>query len=94
MGDTEILDINELTGKVIGCAIEVHRSLGPGILESAYEQCLAYELDIAKIPFKLQWPLPIDYKGTRLDCGYRWTYNVGLKRIAVYFSNVLNYKRN
>lgn len=65
------MDINELTGKVIGCAIKVHRTLGPGLLESAYEQCLAYEMDIAKIPFKLQWPLPVEYKGARLDCGYR-----------------------
>lgn len=58
--DTEIIDINELTGKVIGCAIEIHRMLGPGLLESAYEQCLAYELDLIQIPFKLQLPLPIN----------------------------------
>lgn len=69
--DREDLDINELTGKVIGCAIEVHRVLGPGLLESAYEQCLARELDLAAVPFKLQWPLGVQYKGTRLDCGYR-----------------------
>jgi len=62
---------DELTGKVIGCAIEVHRVLGPGLLESTYEQCLARELDLAGIPFKLQWPLPVQYKGSRLDCGYR-----------------------
>jgi len=65
------LDIDELTGKVIGCAIEVHRELGPGLLESTYEQCLARELDLAGIQFKIQWPLPVEYKGTRLDCGYR-----------------------
>ena len=65
------MDIDELTGKVIGCAIEVHRELGPGLLESTYEQCLARELDLAGIQFKIQWPLPVEYKGTRLDCGYR-----------------------
>ena len=63
--------IDELTGKVIGCAIEVHRVLGPGLLESTYQQCLARELDLAEIPFKLQWSLPVEYKGNRLDCGYR-----------------------
>ena len=56
---------------VIGCAIEVHRILGPGLLESTYEQCLSQELIEACIPFKSQHPLPVDYKGIRLDCGYR-----------------------
>jgi len=49
----------------------VHRILGPGLLESTYEQCLAHELNLAGLGFKLQWPLPVEYKGTRLDCGYR-----------------------
>jgi GxxExxY protein len=62
---------DELSNKIIGCAIEVHRELGPGLLESTYEQCLAYELSQAKIPFKLQVELPVDYKQIRLDCGYR-----------------------
>jgi GxxExxY protein len=62
---------DELSNKVIGCAIEVHRELGPGLLESTYEQCLAYELNQAKIPFKLQVELPVEYKRIRLDCGYR-----------------------
>jgi GxxExxY protein len=62
---------DELSSKVIGCAIEVHRELGPGLLESTYEQCLAYELNQAKIPFKLQVELPVEYKQIRLDCGYR-----------------------
>jgi GxxExxY protein len=62
---------DELSNKVIGCAIEVHRELGPGLLESTYEQCLAYELNRAKIPFKLQVELPVEYKQIRLDCGYR-----------------------
>ncbi len=59
------------TGKVIGCAIEVHRVLGPGLLESTYQQCLAHEFHLAGITFKLEHPLPVDYKGVRLDCGYR-----------------------
>jgi GxxExxY protein len=49
----------------------VHRELGPGLLESTYEQCLAYELNLAKIPFKLQVELPVEYKQIKLDCGYR-----------------------
>ncbi len=61
----------ELSTMVIGCAIEVHRILGPGLLESTYEQCLAHELTLNEIPFKLQHPLPVEYKGLRLDCGYR-----------------------
>jgi len=62
---------DELSNKVLECAIEVHRELGPGLLESTYEQCLAYELNRAKIPFQLQVALPVDYKQIRLDCGYR-----------------------
>lgn len=60
-----------MSNKVIGCAIEVHRELGPGLLESAYEQCLAAELSRSGIPFQVQADLPVIYKGTRLDCGYR-----------------------
>jgi GxxExxY protein len=59
------------TGKVIGCAIEVHRVLGPGLLESIYQQCLARELHINGIAFTLEHPLPVEYKGIKLDCGYR-----------------------
>ncbi len=62
---------DDLSNKVLGCALEVHRELGPGLLESAYEQCLAYELNRAKIPFKLQVELPVEYKQIKLDCGYR-----------------------
>ena len=65
------MKFDELSNKVLGCAIEVHRELGPGVLESTYEQCLAYELNRAKIPFQLQVALPVDYKQIRLDCGYR-----------------------
>jgi GxxExxY protein len=60
-----------LTEKIIGCAIEVHRALGPGLLESAYEQCLARELSLNNVQFRLQVPIPIEYKGIFLDCGYR-----------------------
>ncbi|MGD0139453.1 MAG: GxxExxY protein [Tepidisphaeraceae bacterium] len=65
------MDINELTERVIGACIEVHRNTGPGLLESAYEQCLCRELSLRGIPFQLQVPLPVNYKGTLLDCGYR-----------------------
>ena len=60
-----------LTGKVIGAAIEVHRHLGPALLESTYQQCLAHELVLRGINFTLETPLPVYYKGTNLDCGYR-----------------------
>ena len=60
-----------VTEKVIGCAIEVHRALGPGLLESAYEQCMARELSLHSIRFRLQVPVPVQYKGIDLECGYR-----------------------
>jgi GxxExxY protein len=65
------MDINELTSKIIGAAIEVHKNLGPGLLESAYEECLCYELDVRKTFYERQKSLPVVYKGVRLDCGYR-----------------------
>ena len=65
------MKFDELSKRVIGCAIEIHRNLGPGLLESTYEQCLAHELRCAGIPFMLQHPLPVNYKGVKLDCGYR-----------------------
>lgn len=64
-------EINALSHEIIGAAIEVHRALGPGLLESAYEDCLAHELSLRRIPFRRQVPLPLTYKGVRLDCGYR-----------------------
>jgi len=64
-------DINDLTGEVIGAAIEVHKALGPGLLESAYEECLCHELKLRGIEFERQVDLPIEYKGTKLDCAYR-----------------------
>ncbi len=65
------MKINDITESVIGAAIEVHRALGPGLLESAYTQCLCYELTLRKLPFALELPLPVVYKGLKLDCGYR-----------------------
>ena len=67
----EFVKFSELSNRVIGCAIEVHRELGPGLLEAAYEQCLGREFEINGIAYKTQHPLPVNYKGTRLDCGYR-----------------------
>jgi len=64
------MDVNEITTAIIGAAIEVHRALGPGLLESAYEECLCRELTLRQIPFE-QRPLPIKYKGLELDAGYR-----------------------
>jgi GxxExxY protein len=65
------MEFDDLSNGVIGCAIEVHRVLGPGLLESSYEQCLAHELRLSGISFQLQHPQPVQYKGIRLDCGYR-----------------------
>jgi len=63
--------INQITQSVIGAAMEVHRALGPGLLESAYNQCLCRELTVRGIPFERERPLPLEYKGIRLECGYR-----------------------
>ncbi len=65
------MTINELSGIVIGAAIEVHKVVGPGLLESAYENCLCHELQLRSVIFERQKPLPITYKGVNLDCGYR-----------------------
>lgn len=68
---SDLLDINKTTESIIGAAIEVHRHLGPGLLESAYEECLCEELLLRKIPFKRQVVLPVTYKSKKLDIGYR-----------------------
>jgi len=65
------MEFDGLSNKVIRCALEVHKKLGPGLLESAYERCLSFELMCAKIRHDLQKELPIEYKGMKLDCGYR-----------------------
>ncbi len=71
------MEFDELSRSVIGCAIEVHRTLGPGLFESTYRQCLAYELSHAQIPFQMELPLPVRYKGVLLDCGYRIDLLIG-----------------
>jgi GxxExxY protein len=71
------MKFDELSRSVIGCAIEVHRTLGPGLLESTYRQCLAYELSHAQIPFQMEMPLPVRYKEVLLDCAYRIDLLVG-----------------
>jgi len=68
---TKDFQFDELSNQVIGCAIEVHRHLGPGLLESTYEHCLVHELKLNQIDFNRQPSLPVHYKGIHLDCGYR-----------------------
>ncbi|RIK73226.1 MAG: GxxExxY protein [Planctomycetota bacterium] len=63
--------INDISREIVGAAIEVHRGLGPGLLESAYEQCLCHGLSIRSISFRRQVELPVIYKGVKLECGYR-----------------------
>ncbi len=63
--------VNQVTGTVIGAAIEVHRALGPGLLESAYRECLCHELKLRSMPFEKEYALPVRYKGIDLDCSYR-----------------------
>jgi len=65
------MELNDLTGRIIGAAIEVHKILGPGLLESVYEECLCRELGIAQVLFERQKEIPIEYKGIKLTCGYR-----------------------
>jgi GxxExxY protein len=69
--NTEISDLNQVSEMIIGAAIEVHRALGPGLLESAYSICLCRELSVRQVPFIREVPLPVTYKGVQLDCGYR-----------------------
>ena len=63
--------INALTRRIISLAMRVHTRLGPGLLEQAYKRCLCHELDLAGIPYQCEADVPLDYDGTRLDCGYR-----------------------
>ena len=63
--------VNSLTHEIIGGAIDVHRQLGPGLLESAYRECLGHELRLRRIDFRRELNLPVQYKGIKLDCGYR-----------------------
>jgi GxxExxY protein len=66
-----MMNLNELTEAIIGAAMEVHRTLGPGLLESTYEMCLCRQLVIRGIPFERQVLIPVEYKGVKLDCRYR-----------------------
>jgi GxxExxY protein len=61
----------QMTGQVIGAAIEVHKQLGPGLLESTYQACLCHELELRGISYQCEKPLPLEYKGIKLECGYR-----------------------
>lgn len=64
-------ELNLLTKKIIGCAIEVHKQLGPGLLESAYQECIAYEFDSNGMKYKKEYVIPLNYKGRQIDCSYR-----------------------
>jgi GxxExxY protein len=66
-----IAELNQITREIIGAAIEVHRQLGPGLLESSYRECLCRELVLRGIPFEREKPLPLEYKGMHFGCGYR-----------------------
>ncbi len=79
--NTEYLE-KELTGQIIGAAIEVHRELGPGLLESAYQACMAYELTLRRLVFESEKPLLIIYKGQPIDCAYRLDFVID-SRIVV-----------
>ena len=73
---------NELSNIIIGCAIEVHKKLGPGLLESAYEECSSYEMSEAGLLVERQKALPLTYKDVRMDCGYRLDIMVNRKVIV------------
>jgi len=77
----EYNDINDLTGAVIKAATEVHQIIGPGMMKSVYQECLSHELGLRGIPFEKQKELPIEYKGTRLDSGFRLDFVVADKLI-------------
>jgi GxxExxY protein len=81
------MEINQLTERVIGACVEIHKALGPGLLESAYEECLCHELSLAGFKFERQRSLPVAYKGVQLDCGYRLDVVVE-KRLIVELKSV------
>jgi GxxExxY protein len=72
----------ELTHRIINAAIEVHKALGPGLMESAYQACLAREMSLQDIPFKQETSLPVEYKGVRIDCSYRLDFLVDSKVVV------------
>ncbi len=71
------VSFDPLSREVISCAIEVHKVLGPGLLEAAYQQCLAHEFRLAGIEFAMEVPMPVEYKNVKLDCGFRADFIVG-----------------
>lgn len=76
------MELNDLSSRIIGCAIEVHKALGPGLLESAYEECLAYELAASGLKIKRQVPMPLVYKNIKMEIGYRMDIQVEDKIIV------------
>ncbi len=79
-----VLQSNALSNRIIGAAIEVHRQFGPGLLESAYEACLCRELQLRGVAFESQVPIPLEYKGIKLGCGFRidiWVENLVIVEI-------------
>ena len=74
--DAETKGYERMTERIIGAAIEVHRALGPGLLKSTYEECMAREMQLSELTFERQVPLPVAYKGVKLDCGYRLDFLV------------------
>jgi len=94
---------NVISEYVIGCAIQVHKAIGPGLLESVYEECLAAELEVAGLRFDRQKPVPVVYRDIKLECGYRVDFLVedkvvvDLKAIElvppVMYAQVLTYAR-
>ncbi|MEA5141473.1 GxxExxY protein [Arcicella rigui] len=74
--------VNDITGKIIGCCIEIHKHLGPGLLESAYEECLAYELSKTGLYFERQKTVPVNYKEIILEYGYRMDFLVENKVVV------------
>ena len=80
---------------MIGLAIDVHRQLGPGLLESVYEECLRFELKHAGIIYQRQIPLPIIYKGVRLECGYRLVVEIKAveRLLPIHYAQMLTYLR-
>ena len=77
----------DLTGQIIGAAMSVHKELGPGLLESAYQASMSHELTLRGVPFQSQVDLPVKYKGVRLDCGYRMDFVVD-DRVVVELKSV------
>lgn len=94
---------NEISGRIIGCAIEVHKAIGPGLLESVYEECLAAEMEHQGLRFERQKPVPVIYRTVKLECGYRVDFLVegkvalDLKALEVIppvmYAQVLTYTR-